>query len=104
MKKKIMLLIGILFIFSLSGQFALGEDSCSLVINNHTYRYWMISINNIFVGIADPFKNQEIKMQCPTKKFQAELNGMSDDTGHMQRRFFWPEDEADNKFVWMVEP
>lgn len=103
MKKKMIFLIGFLLIVSANGQFVFGDDDCFFKISNNTNRYWLINIDNICVGAISPFTSQQIKILCPTKRFQVELRGISSDRGHGQRRFFWPEDLKDNKFIWQVE-
>lgn len=103
MRKKIILLIGFLLIIFSNGSNIFGENYCFLEINNNTSKYWRIDVDNICVGAISPFLSQQIKIQRPVKKFKVELNGISSDRGHMQRKFFWPEDELGGKFFWRVE-
>lgn len=103
MKKKMILAIGLLIFFA-SGDLVFGQDQWFLEINNNTERHWLINVDNISIGVIAPFMIQQIKIERPTKKFQVELIGISSDRGYMQRKIFWPEDEANSRFVWRVEP
>jgi len=103
-KGKMILLVWFMFLIFPYVHLTLAEGSYSIQIHNNTKRYWLIYIDNICVGVADPFKSQKIQIYQPTKKFKVELNGMSDDRGYMQSRFFWPEDAKNRNFVWIVEP
>jgi len=103
MRKKMILTIGLLIFFA-SGDLVFGQDQWFLEINNNAERCWLINVDNICIGAVEPFMIRQIKIERPTKKFQVELIGISSDRGYTQRKFFWPEDHKDNKFIWKVEP